>query len=107
MNTLLDKVAEIEREAQALLDQAEKEAEQRVQEMADRREAMLSDVRTRAEQRAEMIRKEMLERAKTEANDLKQIQTATLKQVKESAAKNRSDTLQWAIQEFRNEYGLS
>ena len=106
MNTLLDKAAEIEREAQALISKAEEQAEQRVQQVADKREEVIEEVRKGAEKKAEAIRKEMLERAKAEANGLRQVQTATLKQVKESAAGNRSDSLAWAIQEFRKEYGL-
>lgn len=106
METLLTKVQRIEQAQQARITQAEIEEQLRVRVLSEREQAVLAEVRARAEQRGAAIKLERLAAVEAELNAWRQDESRSVAILHESADRNRPQALARALDLFRQAHGL-
>lgn len=104
MQTLLNKVRDAEAAAHAQITTAQRAAKDTLARLLADEERVLTDIKQRAEQRAEAIVAERLSAAQAEVNQLRQQETGAVNEVHAAAERNRADALAFAWQRFQEAY---
>lgn len=104
MRTLLDQVVNLENESLRLIDEAEEKGKKILSDLMTDEKRVITDIRKKAEKRAEAIVLERVQSAKSELNKLHQEEAGSIEQIKTVAKQNRADTVEMAVGLFQKEY---
>lgn len=105
METLLNKVASIETEAETLIEQTKEKHAAALQELHAREEEVMTQTRKKAQERGKEILAEKMASAEKDINAIKQHGEQSVKVVHEVAEKNRPSTITLVASLLKEEYG--
>ena len=104
MDSLLEKVKGVEKEAQDRIDKVERAAKKKLSDIKNSEADVIKSVREQANTRAEEIIKESLARAKREVNAIHQDREQAIKKVRENALKNREKAVKTLLDFFLSDF---
>ncbi len=104
MQSLLEKVKSVEKEAQDRINQIERAGQEKLSDIENAESDLMNSVRNKAEKRGEEIVREALEKAKREVNAIHQDREQTIKTVKENSLKNRDEAVKTILRFFYEDF---
>lgn len=104
MQSLLEKVKEVELEATEMVEAAKKAGSQGIATIQANEQKMLAETKKRAEERAKAVITELVAATKEEVNKLKQEREQALQAISSSSEAKRDQALAYASQQFESRF---